>query len=230
MSLRKRLVGSRAFQQSAGFMSAQYLRLVWMTNHLTYEPSDIQQSVQPELPVILAMWHGQHFLLPFVRGTAKSKVLVSRHRDGELNAITAEWLGVGAIRGSGSHGGEFMRKGGVSAFWEMMEALEQGYSLAVTADVPKVARVAGRGIITLARESGRPILPVAVTTSRRIVLDNWDRTTINLPFGRSAGVAGELIRVAPDADDAAMERARRAAEDALNAATVRAHEIADGRG
>ena len=153
---------------------------------------------------------------------------MSRHRDGEINAITAERLGIGTIRGSGAHGGEFMRKGGVSAFWEMMAALKDGYSLGVTADVPKVARVAGRGIVMLARESGRPILPVAVTTSRRYELDNWDRTSINLPFGRAAAVAGPFIRVPPDADDAAVEQARRAVEDALNAATVRAREIAGG--
>ena len=229
MSLKRRLGASRPFQKAVGVLSAEYLRFVWKTNRVIYDPPDIHARLQPDYPVILAMWHGQHFLIPFVRGTAKSKVLVSRHRDGELNAITAERLGVGAIRGSGSHDGEFMRKGGVSAFWEMIAALEEGYSLGVTADVPKVSRVAGRGIIMLARESGRPILPVAVTTSRRYELDNWDRSTINLPFGRCGAVAAPLIRVAPDADDVAIEQARRAVEDALNAVTIRASEIADGR-
>ena len=229
MSLKRRLVASRAFQRSVGFMSAEYLRLVWKTNRVTYQPPDIHQRMQPELPVILAMWHGQHFLMPFVRGAVKSKVLVSRHRDGEINAITAERLGVGTIRGSGAQNGEFMRKGGVSAFWEMLTALEEGYSLGVTADVPKISRVAGRGIVTLARESGRPILPVAVTTSRHFELNNWDRTTVNLPFGRCAAVAGPLIRVAPDADNAQIEQIRRMLEDELNAVTVRAREIVVGQ-
>ena len=65
----------------------------------------------------------------------------------------------------------------------------------MTADVPKVSRVAGLGIVKLAQMSGRPIYPVAVATRRRIVLDNWDRTTINLPFSRGAGVAGAPIHV-----------------------------------
>ena len=43
------------------------------------------------------------------------------------------------------------------------------------------------GIVTLARLSGRPIVPVALATSRRKVLEKtWDKTTINLPFGRGA--------------------------------------------
>ncbi len=227
MSLKRRLVSSRAFQKSVGFLSAEYLRLVWTTNRVTIEPADIYERMTAQLPVILAMWHGQHYLIPFVRGTAKAKVLVSRHRDGEINAITAERLGVGAIRGSGDHGREFDRKGGVTAFWQMLSALEEGYSLGVTADVPKVARVAGRGIVMLARESGRPIIPVAVTTSRRYELSNWDRTTVNLPFGRCAGVAGDVIHVSPDADSDALERARLKVEAELNAATARARDIAD---
>ena len=48
----------------------------------------------------------------------------------------------------------FNRKGGVGAFKEMVQALADGYNVASTADVPKRSRVAGLGIIMLARESG----------------------------------------------------------------------------
>src|SRR5256885_11956944 len=60
--------------------------------------------------------------------------------------------------GSGDHGGAFHRKGGVGAFREMVQALAEGWNIATTADVPKRARVAGLGVIMLARDSGRPIL------------------------------------------------------------------------
>ena len=58
----------------------------------------------------------------------------------------------------------------------------------------------------LARESGRPIMPFAMATSRFIRLNNWDRTTINLPFGRGALVGIEEIHVPPDADAETMEQ------------------------
>jgi hypothetical protein len=154
-------------------------------------------------------------------------MLVSRHRDGDINAVAAERLGVGTIRGSGNHGGGFVHKAGVAAFQSMLDALAQGSSIALSADVPKVSRVAGLGIIKLAQASGRPIYPSAIATSRRVVLDNWDRTTINLPFGRGAGVAAEPINVPYDADDAVLETARRALEERLNAATRRAYELVD---
>jgi lysophospholipid acyltransferase (LPLAT)-like uncharacterized protein len=228
MPLFKRIVTSAAFQRTVGTAGAWYLRLVWHTNQRIFEPAAIYGMV--EMPLIVAMWHGQHFLAPFIKKEGdefRSKVLISRHRDGEINAIAAENLGIGTIRGSGAHNGEFQRKGGAAAFSEMVGALKDGYNVALTADVPKVARVAGLGVIKLAQYSGRPIYPVAIASSRRKVLNNWDRSAINMPFGRTGLVAGEPISVAREADAAALEAARQRVESELNRVTKRAYEIAD---
>jgi lysophospholipid acyltransferase (LPLAT)-like uncharacterized protein len=106
-----------------------------------------------------------------------------------------------------------------------MRQLESGVSVALTADVPKRARVAGLGIIALAKLSRRPIAPTAVAPSRRIEFNTWDRATLGLPFGRAAVVIGDLIRVPPDADDAAMEVARLAVEQGLDEAHRRAYAV-----
>jgi lysophospholipid acyltransferase (LPLAT)-like uncharacterized protein len=228
MSLVKRLTATRWFQRMTAVAAAEYLRLVWKTTRFVVDPPGILDRALPDVPMIIAMWHGQHFLSPFVRGEHPAKVLVSRHRDGEINALVAEYFGVGTVRGSGAHGPEFQRKGGVTAFHQMREALAQGYNLALTADVPKIARVAGLGIVKLAAMSGRPIYVVAIATRNRITLNNWDRTAINLPFGRGAMVGAGPIRVAADADEAALEAARRALEHELNTATARAYALVDG--
>jgi lysophospholipid acyltransferase (LPLAT)-like uncharacterized protein len=220
---------SGAFQEAVGAAGAWYLRLVWWTSRpITLEPGDIYDVT--EMPVIVAMWHGQHFLTPFIKRNEEAhrvKALISRHRDGEINARAAHRLGIETIRGSGAHNGEFQRKGGATAFHEMLEALEQGYNIALTADVPKLARVAGMGVVKLAQFSGRPIYPVAIATSRRIELNSWDRSVVNLPFSRIAGVAGNPIPVPRDADAAALETARQMVEEELNRVTARAYAIAD---
>jgi hypothetical protein len=203
--------------------------LVWHTTRFVVEPADAYERIPKHAPIILAFWHGQHFLTPFVKPKGmRAKVLISRHRDGEINAVAAERLGIETIRGSGSHGSDFAKKGGVFGFNGLVRALKEGYNVAMTADVPKVSRVAGLGIVKLAQVSGRPIYPVAIATRRRIVLDNWDHTTINLPFGRGGGVAGAPIHVPADAGAETLELARRAVEEALNAVTGRAYELADG--
>jgi len=208
-------------------MAAAYLRLVWRTCRLTLDPANLYEVFDPEMPVIVAMWHGQHFMMPFLSRGHRVKVLISRHRGGEINAYAARRLGIEAVRGSGDHGRRYDLKGGVGAFKGMLTALAEGYNAAMTADVPKVARVAGLGIIMLGRFSQRPIYPVAVATSRRIVLKNWDRTAVNLPFGRFAIVLGEPLMVPADADDAMMEQCRVMVEQRLGQVTERAYRIVD---
>jgi len=212
-------------QRAVGFLAAEFLRLVWLTNRFSFDPPDVHDIVEPQMPAIFAFWHGQHLMTPFIKSKEihRAKVLISRHRDGEFNAIAAERLGIGTIRGSGDHGSAFHRKGGVGAFKEMVHALAENYNVALTADVPKRSRIAGLGIIMLARESGRPIMPFAMATSRFLRLNNWDRTTINLPFGRGALVGGEIIMVPPDAGAETMEELRARLEATLNDATRRAY-------
>jgi len=227
MQFFRRLGRSPTVQKMVGVGAAEYLRLVWRTSRLVLEPADLYELVKSEMPAIVAMWHGQHFMVPFLSRGHRVKVLVSRHRDGEINAIAASRLGIIPIRGSGDHARRFDVKGGVGAFKSMQVALVEGYNVALTADVPKVARVAGLGIVMLGKMSGRPIFPVAVATSRRIVLDNWDASTINLPFSRLAIVVGPAVRVPAEADAAMMEQSRAAVERGLAEVTERAYEIVD---
>jgi lysophospholipid acyltransferase (LPLAT)-like uncharacterized protein len=223
--LLRNVLRSSWLQRALGLLAAEYLRLVWLTNKFSYDPPDVHDQVEPRMPAIFAFWHGQHFLTPFIKtkDSYRAKVLISMHRDGEFNAIAAERLGIGIIRGSGDHGSAFHRKGGVGAFKEMVRALAENYNVAMTADVPKRSRIAGLGVIMLARESGRPIMPFAMATSRFIRLKNWDRTTINLPFGRGALVGIEDVIVPADADAATMEKLRQQLEANLNEATRRAY-------
>jgi hypothetical protein len=211
-----------------GVAAAEYLKLVGRTSRFIYDPVDVYDRAEAAMPIIVAFWHGQHFLAPVGKKSEyRVKMLASRHHDGEVNAIAAERLGVGTIRGSGNHGASFVHKAGAAAFQAMLDALAEGYNVALSADVPKVARVAGMGIIKLAQASGRPIFPGAIATHRRVVMNNWDRTTINLPFSRGAGVTAEPVHVAADADADALEACRRLLEQRLNGATQRAYELVD---
>src|SRR5205085_2819639 len=153
------LLRSPWVQRALGVLAAEYLRLVWFTSRFSYDPANVYDLVEPAQPAIFAFWHGQHFMTPFIKTkeSHRAKVLISKHRDGEFNAIAAERLGIGTIRASGDHGGAFHRKGGVGAFKEMVRAPEDGYNVALTADVPKRSSVAGLGLIMPARESRRPM-------------------------------------------------------------------------
>jgi lysophospholipid acyltransferase (LPLAT)-like uncharacterized protein len=218
------------FQRAIGGAAANYLRFAWKSSRVTVEPADIYDRIDAEQPVIGTFWHGQHFLMPFAgKSRYRAAVMISRHADAELNAIAAERLGIATIRGSGGQGKSFQRKGAVAATRGLIEALATGTSVALTADVPKVARVASVGVAVIAQHSGRPIYPVAIASSRRIEINSWDRAHLNLPFSKIAVVFGEPVRVAQDASDAALEAARQLVEERLNAVTARAEALV-GRG
>ena len=133
MRLGRRLKNKPWVQKAVGTLAAEYLRFVWMTSRFTMEPAEPFLLYEAQQPVIIAMWHGQHFLLPFLRRQYRFKVLISRHSDGEINAVAAERLGVGTVRGSGDHGTRFNVKGGVAGFKGMLESLEQGWNMAKSA-------------------------------------------------------------------------------------------------
>ncbi len=220
----KKLLRSRPVLRGAGRAMAGYLTLVRRTNRFVIEPSDAEERIYGLQPVIVAMWHGQHLMAPFLkRPQDKVAVMISRHGDGEINAAAVEALGFTTVRGSGAQRQDQVRKrGGAQALRAAMNVLEGGSTLAMTADVPKISRVAGLGIVTLAQFSGRPIVPVAVANSRRKDFDSWDRSSIGLPFGRCAIVFGEPIHVERTADAEALEKARVAVQESLDAVHVRA--------
>jgi len=205
---------------------ASYLRFVWRSSRVVMEPANLYDLAEVQLPMILTFWHGQHFLTPFlVKPHHRAKVMISRSADADVNAIAAEALGIGTVRGSGAQGRNFHQKGGFNATLEMIRNLEEGCNVAMTADVPKISRLVGLGVVTIAKHSGRPIYPVAIATRYRIRATSWDRAAIHLPFGKAAVVAGDGIRVAADAGPAELEVARQEVQRQLEVATARAEEL-----
>ena len=218
----------RDLLRSTGFsarwvLAAEYLRLVWLTNRFSYDPADVYDIVEPEMPAIFAFWHGQHFMTPFIKTkeSHRAKVLISRHRDGEFNAIAAERLGIGTIEGLrrswrrvSPQGRRRCVQGNAARAGRQVERRDHRRRAEARAGRGAGHHHAGAGV-------GRPIMPFAMVTSRFIRLKNWD-LTINLPFGRGAVVGIEPVHVPPDADAETMEKLRLQVEALLNEATRRA--------
>ena len=174
-------------------------------------------------PCIVAMWHGQFMLLPLIKPPfIPVDIMLARHRDAEIMAETLKHFDMQLIRGAGA-GSRSKDRGGAHAYMAAVQALRDGRTVAMTADVPGgQARYAGLGIVMVARQSGRPILPVAIATSRYLSLNTWSRLTINLPFAGLGFAVGPMVRVPREATQAELEHYRQAVEVSLNQATVAA--------
>jgi lysophospholipid acyltransferase (LPLAT)-like uncharacterized protein len=158
-------------------------------------------------------WHARLLMIPFIYPGKRMHVLIGTHRDGQLIADVMKCFGFGFVRGSSS-------KGGTAALREMSRLLSDGNDLAITPDGPRgPAEIAKIGVALSAKVSGKPVVPVAFSSSSSWRGTSWDRMLIPKPFSRGVFVIGEpVIYIAGEE----IETFRLRIETALKEATARA--------
>ncbi len=198
-------------------LAPRILRLVAWTWRVQVVDGHRRQEVMehPE-GAILVLWHGRMAVAaPVFRGV-RAFILVSASGDGKLANMLLERLGYGTLRGS-------TRKAGVQALRRMRTLLADGHAVTITPDGPRGPRHhVNRGAVFLARETGRPILPIGFGVARAARLNSWDRFTIPLPFSKVCVVLGEPLLRLPEGTEDDLEAAAAAVGDALLAAETRA--------
>src|SRR5512145_186063 len=214
---------TRLAYTAAGALVARYVRFVGASCRQTAEMTVRWQEHAHHHPCIAAMWHGQFLLLPLVKQPGfEVDIMLARHRDAELMGAVLRRFGMRLIRGAGA-GGRRKDRGGVHAFRAAVHALREGRTVGMTADVPGgEARRVGLGIVMIARQSGRPVVPLAIATTRYWALNTWSRMTVNLPWSHLGFAVGEAVYVPREASGDELEACRLAVEASLNEATKQA--------
>jgi len=207
-------------QRLAGRGLAQYLQFVWSNS--TIELLSGSSPDEDLSPCIIATWHGQHFLAPFLRKDDTRFVApIAEGAFGSIYNHAFQQLGLEVVRGA--HGKDYHRSGGLKVARQLLRALQHGKSVAMTVDSQPEARRVGNGVIALARHSGRPIVPLAMCARRRIIAAwRWDRPEIALPFGRITVIWGAPIYCA----DGNIVAARNQLQEALDALHLTAEGLA----
>jgi len=225
VGLGKRLFGTPLGRALIGFSAAQYVRFVdrttiWQVTNRNF----LNDLLAQETGFILITWHGSLMMTPVGwPGPKPLHVLVSRHGDGEMVAHAMTRFGMVMVRGSTYREDRDRDKGGAAATRQLVALLKDGQAVALTPDGPRgPARSLSGGVITLARLSGAPILPVTILTARHRLLRSWDHFRVALPFSNGAIVFGEPIVVDRLLDEDGKEAKRLEVEVALNAVTDQA--------
>ena len=176
-----------------------------------------QSLISKEINPIYALWHGRLLYLPFLyRWQERLYSLVSPSTDGEIIARTLRMFGVRAIRGSSY-------KSGSKAFRELIRIVRDKGLVFITVDGSRgpVFKVQ-KGILHLAKISGKPILPVTYGAEKAHVFKSWDRFIIPYPFTRVVVIYGEPVYVARASSEEEIEEKRIALEKRLTEMTDRA--------
>ncbi len=184
----KKFLKSDFAVQTAGFLVANYVRLVGLT--MRVEQRGIENFVAAnkdgEQPVMFCLWHGRLFMTPlYIPKTVKTNSLISKHSDGRLLASIQKRFNIGIIEGSTS-------KGGLSAIREILRAIKRKEMLAITPDGPRgpARKVSGLSI-EIAKKLDIPIIPVTFSCSRFKTVNSWDKLMIPKLFSKGIFMMGE---------------------------------------
>src|SRR5690606_25876400 len=83
-------------------------------------------------------------------------------------------------------------------------------------DGPRGPRFKARGgIIQIAKLAGCPIIPVSYSTTRRRVINSWDRFVFPFPFGKGVFIVGDPIYVPSSATEQESQEALLQVENTL---------------
>jgi hypothetical protein len=189
--------------------------LRWRVEGLEHFDAIVRGGRQP----IMAFWHGRILPATYYFRRRGIVVITSENFDGEWIAGIIERFGYGTARGSSSRGAK-------KALLQLRREMDAGHPAGFTIDGPRgPARVAQPGAVWLAKATGNPVLPFHLEADRHWTLNSWDRTQIPRPFATVAISMGEPFEVPRDADDGAVERARRLLEDKLKALEARSRAL-----
>ncbi len=141
------------------YLFLRLLHATWRVRHVGIEAAG--EMWRRDGNSIACFWHGRLLAMPFATSGRRAKVLISRHRDGEFIARVIRFFGLGSVRGSSG-------KSTLAGLREMLVDLKNGFDIAVTPDGPKGPRfVVKPGLIEVARLSGKPLLPVSYSASKK---------------------------------------------------------------
>jgi lysophospholipid acyltransferase (LPLAT)-like uncharacterized protein len=186
--------------------------LTWRSEGVEHLDAIVHSGHQP----IFAFWHGRILPATYYFRHRDIVVITSENFDGEWIAGIIERFGYGTARGSTSRGAR-------RALLQLRREMAAGKPAAFTVDGPRgPARAAQAGAVWLSKATGNPVLPFHLEANRFWTVNSWDRTQIPKPFSTVAIAIGEPMTVPPDADEAAVERARQALEARLKALESRA--------
>ncbi len=149
--------------------------------HFTSKKIYHEPKVIPNEPCIVAFWHGELLVVPFVylhfRKKVNIQVLISEHFDGDLIAKTIDNFGFDTIRGSST-------RGGIKVLLQAIKELKNGFDLGITPDGPKGPRHEVQdGIVVMAQKTQAKIILVEIKSTSYWMLKSWDKFIIPKPFG-----------------------------------------------
>lgn len=186
----------RLIQTLLSLIGSIYVLTVYKTSKVNLKNrKKIESLLERNESFIYSFWHDQLLMCPLTwQSNSNIKVLISKHRDGDIIAQLISNLGFEAIRGSTHKTNKIKNKGGLLSARKMIKSLKNGISIGISPDGPKGPRhKVSEGILSISRLSKSVILPVGIGFKKKWVLNTWDKFIIPKPFNEITVIWGDPI-------------------------------------
>ena len=194
-SIRKKSIIYNIKWRLVGILGKLFVDILFSTTKIERTGYEKASKVISSKGFIFALWHSRILLFSYVYKWLNAVILVSRSEDGEIIARILQHQGQETIRGSTS-------KGGLRALASMIKKLKEKKRVGVVIpDGPRGPKFKVQpGVITLAKKTGYPIVPVSCSAKKIKVFSSWDRFIIPFPFTKCRLVYGEPLYVPENID------------------------------
>jgi lysophospholipid acyltransferase (LPLAT)-like uncharacterized protein len=186
-----------------GILGKSFIDFLFRTAKIESAGFEKVRSVIGSKRFIFAFWHSRILLISYLYQGWNGAILVSQSDDGEIIARILQKQGHETIRGSTT-------RGGLRAIASLIRRLEEKIRPGcVVPDGPQGPRFKVQpGIITLAKKTGYPIVPVSYSAEKAKVFASWDRFILPYPFSKCRITYGEPLYVPANADKSSEETCR----------------------
>lgn len=171
-----------ALQHNLLIIAYYITRLYFLTIRIeSVNEGIIRQRLTNGEKAIAALWHQRIIAaIGYAKrfGIYRPSVMISSSRDGDLISSVFSRMNFRPVRGSSSLNGK-------KALLDMVDDLKNNHFAVHVLDGPKGPKgIIKPGLITMAKQSGVPIVPVYISISRAWTLNSWDHCLIPKPFSK----------------------------------------------
>tara|TARA_B100000989_G_scaffold298855_1_gene290500 strand:+ start:1410 stop:2066 length:657 start_codon:yes stop_codon:yes gene_type:complete len=208
----KKLFRIKQVQSFLSWLISIYLKIcfhtsIWKVKNL----HNLQKILKNEKSCIVCFWHGRLLMTPFCWNNKKKfSMLISGHPDGVLISKAVSYFGIKTIVGS-----SFKNK--FSSFKNIIKEINSNNIIGITPDGPRgPKRKVKEGLISLAKLTQVPIIPLAYGSRFGKRLNSWDKFLFIFPFNKIVAVWGNPIHIKKNND---LKKEMKNLENELNRIT-----------
>lgn len=185
----KKLIKSNILKLLLSWFISIYLKFCYHTSSWFVKDSrNIKSLIKNQKSFIVCFWHSRLLMMPFCWKNEKEFfMLISGHSDGQIIAKAVNYFGIKTIVGS-----SFNNK--ISSFKNIVKQINSKNIIGITPDGPRgPKRKVKNGVISLARLTNVPIIPLTFSAKFNKKINSWDEFFFTFPFNKFIAIWGKPI-------------------------------------